>query len=236
MLDLNVLEFLIAAVSVLFFIFAIWLQVEDYFMLGMLSMFIGAVGIRHVLSNDNNRKIRRVKIEYAGYCRSNSVDPALLNADDSLFNMRRMWFCMAHCLAPDMLLDKARTIKSEYDLFKELDSMQNLSTLKTLRLLVFFDNNRLLSLLSIIVALLSVLALVGVDDLDAIVQVFFVDIFPVVLIVYVYIFFAYFSLFAMTSSVPAVLGLWHVLLIRFMGEATDRSVRRYVYDMMSVSD
>lgn len=130
----------------------------------------------------------------------------------------------------------AKAIKEDYAAFRELDSVQNLSILKTGRLLLWFDNNRMISLLSIAVALLSVLALIGVNDTDLIVQAFFADVFPVMISLLLYIIFGYLILFFRTPTIPAALGLLDLLLIRLRDDPTDRSIKKYIYDMMQASD
>ncbi|HBO6068057.1 TPA: hypothetical protein NII17_000345 [Pseudomonas aeruginosa] len=232
----NIIELMIALVSGVFLIFSLKLQMDDHQVASIISMIIGAVGLKHVLDNDCRRKVRRIRAEYSSYCQENGLRPSLLGLRDSMSNAKKIWFCMAHEVEPNRLFETARAIKEDYAAFKELDSIQNLSILKAGRLLLWFDNNRMISLLSIAVALLSVLALIGVDDTDLIVQAFFVDVFPVMISLLLYIVFGYLVLFFITPTIPAALGLLDLFLIRLIGDPTDRSIKKYIYDMMQASD
>lgn len=199
-------------------------------------MIIGSIGLKHVLNNDARRKALRTKISYAAYCRANRLFPSLLGLSDSIEDTKKIWFSMSHDVAPEALFETAKRMKEDYADFKEVDSAQNLSMMKNIRLLFWFDNNRLISLMSIAVALLSVLALVGVKDANLIVQAFFQDVFPVMISCFLFIFFGYLMFFFMTPVISVALSFWDLLLVRMLRDLTDRSINRYIYDMMQASD
>lgn len=232
----NSIEILIVLVSGIFFVVSVILQVDDRLIASIFSMIIGFVGLNHVLNNDNRRKVHKIKLDYLAYCRARNARPSLLGLGDSMRDARKIWFCMSHNVDSERLFETARIMREDYSAFKELESARNISFIKTGRLLVWFDNSRLVSLLSIVVALLSVLALVGVEDTDLIVEAFFLDVFPALASFALYFIFGYLILFFMTPIIPAIFGLWAILLVRLFGETTDRSVKRYIYDMMQASD
>lgn len=229
-------EVCIVMVSVAALLFSFYLQIQDYTLLSVLNMLIAAVGLKHVMNNDERRKLRQIKSKYEKFCEANSVRPIELSSILAIADARKAWFCMAHRVDSKELIEVAMAMKGHYAAYRELESLNSVTYGKVARLIFWFDTGRLLSLLAIIAALGSVVFLAGVSDVDPILEAFFLDVFPSLVLIAGFLFVGYFALVGLAPVLPAVLGAFDVVRISGRSPVSDRAIRNYIYGLMKASD
>lgn len=229
-------EVCIVLVSIVTILFSFYLQIQDHTLLSMLNMLIAAVGLKHVMNNDERRKLNQIKRKYEKFCAASSASPIKPSSILAFADARKAWFCMAHRVDSKELIEVAMSMKAHYAAYRELESLNGITYGEVARLIFWFDTGRLVSLLAIIAALVSVVLLAGVNNVDPIIEAFFLDVFPRLVLIAGFLFVGYFALVGLAPVLPAVLGAFDVVQVSGNSQVSDRAIRNYIYCLMRASD
>lgn len=234
----SIYEWLILIVSICFFITGLILQSNQYSFLSVLVLLPGFFGLKHIVTNDSERKIRKIFTEYTRTCRALGTPRNLMidTSNESLHQAKKIWFCMNHQVKPEELYCLARKIKSEWEDYKEIKASEPITFFKAIKLAFWFDYNRILALLSIIAALLSVVFIMGASDPEPILEAFTEIVIPALIKPILYTTLAYIMLIFISGFASGFVSLYDLMSMKFNSQPTERATRRYIHDMMWTSD
>lgn len=234
----SVYEWMILVVSIAFLIMGAILQGNQYSFLSVVALLPGFYGLNHIVTNDSKRKIRKIFTEYIRYCRVSGIHRNLMidTSDESLHQAKKIWFCMNHQARPEELYCLARKIKSEWQDYKEIKTSEPITFSKAIKLAFGFDYNRIISLLSIVAALISVVFIMGSSNPEPIFEAFISEVMPVLIGPILYIALAYIMLIFISGFASGFVSFYDLMSMKFNSQPTERATRRYIHDMMWVSD